>query len=153
MAKALAVRSVVFISNSMWDRLVAHLSHSVADSGLRLVVGNLSGRRVYGVSMKKIALLILAPLALSPLQVLGQDTVFPDFEIAEEAVRRGEILPLATIMEHVAAVQPGRVIEVELEMEDGIRVYEVELITPDGRLLEVDLDARTVAILSLDEDN
>lgn len=137
----------------MWDRLVAHLSHSVADSGLRLVVGNLSGRRVYGVSMKKIALLILALLALSPLQVLGQDTVFPDFEIAEEAVRRGEILPLATIMEHVAAVQPGRVIEVELEMEDGIRVYEVELITPDGRLLEVDLDARTGAILSLDEDN
>ena len=79
--------------------------------------------------------------------------MFPDFEIAEEAVRRGEILPLATIMEHVAAVQPGRVIEVELEMEDGIRVYEVELITPDGRLLEVDLDARTGAILSLDEDN
>lgn len=103
--------------------------------------------------MKKLALLCLAPLAFFSLPVLGQDAVFPDFEIAEEAVRRGEILPLARILERVAAIQPGRVIEVELELEEGKRVYEVELISPDGRLMEVDLDAKTGEILSLDEDN
>ncbi|SNX71579.1 peptidase YpeB-like protein [Cereibacter ovatus] len=103
--------------------------------------------------MKQLAFLIVAPLALLPLPVGGEDTAFPDFEIAEDAVKRGEILSLATILDRVAAVQPGRVIEVELELEDGIRVYEVELISPDGRLLEVDLDARTGEVLSLDEDN
>ncbi len=102
--------------------------------------------------MKQLALPLLVLLALLPLPVGSQGTGQPDFEIAEDAVRRGEILPLATILERVAAVQPGRVIEVELEIEDGVLVYEVELISPDGRLLEVELDARTGDILSLDED-
>ena len=39
-----------------------------------------------------------------------------------------EILPLAEILERLAAVQPGRVIEVELEVEDGVLIYEIELI-------------------------
>ncbi|MCQ0971441.1 PepSY domain-containing protein [Paracoccus sp. TK19116] len=103
--------------------------------------------------MKIIALILLVPLAFLSYPAVGEDAAIPDFELAEEAVRRGEILPLATILEKVSAVQPGRVIEVEIEMEDGIRIYEVELVSPDGRLLEVELDARDGTVLSLDEDD
>lgn len=103
--------------------------------------------------MMKFAAPLLLPLALLALPVGAQEAAFPDFEIAEEAVKRGEILPLATILDELAALQPGRVIEVELDVDDGIQIYEVELISPDGRLLEVELDAKTGTILYLDEEN
>ncbi|MCE6949693.1 PepSY domain-containing protein [Cereibacter sphaeroides] len=103
--------------------------------------------------MIRSVLLLALPLLLLPISGGSQDLLPPDFELAEEAVRRGEILPLADILQRVAAVQEGRVIEVELEIENGLRIYEVELITPDGRLLETDLNAATGEILSLGEDD
>lgn len=103
--------------------------------------------------MTFLARTFVAELASLPLPVWADDADFPDFELAEEAMRLGKILPLAVILERVAALQPGRVIEVELEREEGVHVYEVELITPDGRLLEVDLEAGTGKVLSMDEDN
>lgn len=103
--------------------------------------------------MKRHALILALPVMLAPLSVGGQDVAQPDFEIAEDAVKRGEILPLADILSRVAAVQEGRVIEVELEVDDGERIYEVELIAPDGRILEVELNARTGEIMSLDEED
>lgn len=100
--------------------------------------------------MKKLALL-LCLLVSAP--ALAQDPPVPDFERAEDAMLRGEILPLAEILERLAAVQPGRVIEVELEVEDGVLIYEIELISPDGRILEVDINAATGDILSFEEDD
>ena len=46
----------------------------------------------------------------------------------------------------------ARVIEVEFEEENGKYIYEFELITPDGRLLEAIADAVTGEILSVGED-
>ncbi|MCU0816230.1 MAG: PepSY domain-containing protein [Cypionkella sp.] len=103
--------------------------------------------------MKNLASALLLSFVMLPVPVGSVASDFPDFELAEEAVKQGKILPLATILDRVAAVQPGQVIEVELEDDDGIQLYEVELITPDGRLLEVELDARTGDILSVDEDS
>lgn len=102
--------------------------------------------------MKRLCILFTL-LALSPLPVGGEETApsaRPDFEIAQEAVARGQILPLAKVLAQVQAIQPGRVIEVELELDDDVMVYEVELVTPDGRLIEMDLDAATGTVLELD---
>lgn len=96
-------------------------------------------------------LLVLAALLL-PSTVGGQQGTLPDFELAQEAVERGEILPLAQILRQLDAEHPGTVVEVELEYADGIRVYEVELITLDGRLIEVDMDAATGRILQVEEE-
>lgn len=90
---------------------------------------------------------------LLPNAAGGTDGALPDFEIAEEAVARGEILPLAEVIGMMQEVHPGRVIEVELEYSDGIRVYEIELITEDGRLIEVEMDAATGAILDTEVDD
>lgn len=57
-----------------------------------------------------IALLIPVPLAD------GQPAALPDYEIARDAVARGEILPLARVMEILQGSHPGRVVEVELEL-------------------------------------
>lgn len=98
-------------------------------------------------------ILILLALILLPVSAIGDDDDRADFEIAREAVERGEILPLATILERIQKTHPGRVIEVELEYSREGQVYEIEVMTGDGRLIEIDVDAVTGAILDVDEDD
>ena len=43
-------------------------------------------------------------------------------------------------------------IEVELEYSNGILVYEVDLVTTDGRLIEVDMNAANGTIVDVDEE-
>jgi uncharacterized membrane protein YkoI len=43
------------------------------------------------------------------------------------------------------------VIAVELERERGIFVYEIRVLTPTGNVREVDLNARTGAVLPREE--
>lgn len=104
--------------------------------------------------------LVLAALIMLPAAAAGQQSDLapplasqPDFEIARGAVERGEILPLARVLETLARVHPGRVIEVELEFDDDLLIYEVELVTPDGRLIEVELNAATGEVLSMEEED
>ena len=76
-----------------------------------------------------------------------------DFQRAREALERGEVLPLGTILSIVEKEIDARVIEVEFEQQDGQYIYEFELITPDGRLLEARADAVDGRILSIEEDD
>ncbi|RCW87067.1 PepSY domain-containing protein [Paracoccus lutimaris] len=102
--------------------------------------------------MEKLTLLTLA-LLLAPLSAGGQAQIPHDFELARDAVERGEILPLAEVLSRLQESHPGRVIEVELEYSSDILVYEVELVTDDGRLIEVDMNAATGEIVKMDEED
>lgn len=95
---------------------------------------------------------ILAVACFVSLTAFGEDAPvpIPDFEIAEDAVARGEIIPLREVFLILNEAQPGQVVEVELEYSNGIRIYEVELITNDGRLIEVELDASDGTILEVE---
>lgn len=73
-----------------------------------------------------------------------------DQDRAREALRRGEAAPLATILPAVEAELGARVIEVELERDDSRLIYELELIAPDGRILEAEVDARTGAVIEVE---
>ena len=77
----------------------------------------------------------------------------PDYEIARDAVARGEILPLAQVLQQIQRDYPGRVIEVELDDDDDLLIYEIEMITPDGRYVEIEVDAATGTILDYEEDD
>lgn len=76
-----------------------------------------------------------------------------DVSRAREALERGEVLPLADILALVQGELDARVIEVEFEEDAGDYVYEFELITPDGRLLEATADAVTGRILAIGPDD
>ncbi|WP_347266634.1 PepSY domain-containing protein [Paracoccus sp. (in: a-proteobacteria)] len=87
---------------------------------------------------------------LSLPQAAGSQTMSrPDYEFAREAVARGEILPLAEVLSRLQASHPGQVTEVELARERGRLVYEVGLVTPGGRLIEVATDAATGRVLGV----
>lgn len=65
-----------------------------------------------------------------------------DHERARRALEAGEVMPLRTVLEQVERDYPGEIIEVELEREDEVWVYEIKLIRKGGDVLELELDAR-----------
>jgi uncharacterized membrane protein YkoI len=75
-----------------------------------------------------------------------------DHERARRALKQGEVRPLAEILADVRNSIGGEVIEVELDREDGRYVYELTVVSPSGRLLEVKVDAATGAILEVEDD-
>ena len=71
-----------------------------------------------------------------------------DHERAREAVASGRILPLEAIVERARAETGGDVLDVELEDEhDGRFVYEIKILAPGGRIVKLEYDAATGALL------
>ena len=106
----------------------------------------------------------LVPLLLLGLPVVGlaqqsaeidEREVSPDSELARAAVAAGEILPLSALLPLLAAAVPGEMLDVELELDANGRIheYEFEVLTPDGRLVEVDMDAATGAIVEIEDED
>jgi uncharacterized membrane protein YkoI len=73
-------------------------------------------------------------------------------EAIRTAVQRGELLPLPRILAIAQAKVPGNVIKVELEHEPWGIKYEVKILTPAGRVREVELNARTGAVVRIEDD-
>lgn len=66
----------------------------------------------------------------------------------------GHIMPLEELFAIISRHYPGaRLLEVELEEENGLYIYEIELITRQGVVREIELDARTGRILQDEEDD
>ena len=77
-----------------------------------------------------------------------------DQDEALELRREGVILPLEKLLEAALARHPGsRLLEAELEKEHGRYEYEVEMLTPEGVVREIKLDASTGALLKDEEDD
>lgn len=76
-----------------------------------------------------------------------------DHELARRALEEGRVLPLADILAKVKAARPGKVLELELETEDGQLVYDLKILTPEGRVQEIEVDAATGKILKIEDDD
>ncbi len=70
-----------------------------------------------------------------------------DHDRARHAVQAGQVLPLRTVLERLERDHPGQVLEVELEQDDGRWVYEVRLLQAGGRLVKLEIDAASGAVL------
>lgn len=75
-----------------------------------------------------------------------------DQERARAALERGEVLSLDVILARARELLDGRMIEAELEREDGRWVYELTLLGPDGRVVEALFDAASAELLELEGD-
>lgn len=96
------------------------------------------------------ALVLGAVLAAMPVCVAlaGKD----DHVEARELLKRGEIVPLAQVLDVVRQRVPGDVIEVELERDDGLWQYKVKVLTPTGQVRKLYLDARNAAVKRIKDD-
>lgn len=70
-------------------------------------------------------------------------------DCALDAFQRGEVRPLSEVLTVARAKVPGEVVKVELDREDGIWVYEIKVLTASGRVRELDIDAKTLAIIKV----
>ncbi|QKZ05221.1 MULTISPECIES: PepSY domain-containing protein [Pseudomonas] len=66
----------------------------------------------------------------------------------------GVILPLEQLLQNAMGRYPGaKLLEAELEEDDGVYTYEVELLTADGVVREIKLEAATGRLLKDKEDD
>src|SRR5690554_8174242 len=63
----------------------------------------------------------------------------------------GQILPLETIIEKAMAFRKGDVIDTELERDNGMLIYEIEILDAQGRVWELELDATKIGRASCRE--
>ncbi len=63
-----------------------------------------------------------------------------------EAVEHGEIRSLADILAAIRDKLPGEVAGVEVERKNGRWIYEFRVVDRNGRLFEVNVDARSATI-------
>ena len=75
----------------------------------------------------------------------------------DEALRlrqEGVIQPLQQLLQQAMQRYPGaRLLEAELEEDDDLYVYEVELLTEGGQVRELELDAVSGRVLKDEEDD
>jgi uncharacterized membrane protein YkoI len=88
-------------------------------------------------------------IALLAAAAARADNMSP--ERVRELVESGEILPLEQILKQNEAGLGGRIIEIELERKRGTYIYEIKVLRPDGRTREIEIDARTGAIVPDDD--
>lgn len=100
---------------------------------------------------RAIASVFLLMLAL-PGPALADDD-HDDAERAWRGARSGEFLPFAQLARIALDRYPGRIVEAELDEDDGRVVYDIKILRHSGRVLEMELDARTGRILDVDEDD
>jgi uncharacterized membrane protein YkoI len=74
-----------------------------------------------------------------------------DHELARAAVERGEILALDEILRRLPRRAGERLLEVEVERDDGRWIYEIEWVGTDGRVREIEVDARDGRVLDEDD--
>ncbi|MFF7107389.1 PepSY domain-containing protein [Pseudomonas sichuanensis] len=94
-----------------------------------------------------LALALLGMCSLAAARDLDQDEAL--------ALRQqGIILPFERLLETALGRYPGaRLLEAELEEKHGRYEYEVELLTPQGVVREIKLDARSGELLKDEEDD
>lgn len=73
-----------------------------------------------------------------PVVQAGRD----DGHRVRAAREQGRIVPLEQLIAQVSQVIPGRLLEAELDDDDGLLVYELRWQLADGRRVEIELDAR-----------
>jgi uncharacterized membrane protein YkoI len=92
---------------------------------------------------RRLALALLIAAALPAAAARGDDAAAK----ARTGVQEGQLVPLESILAWIEARYAGRFVEAELEEEHGTPIYEIEWRMPQGRLIELEFDARTGALL------
>lgn len=99
-----------------------------------------------------VLLAAFAALAAAPAVDAGADDDLQEHEAARQAREQGLIRPLEEVIAAARTHVEGDLIEIELEREGGRYIYELEFIQPGGQIVELLIDARTMAIVEDDGD-
>jgi uncharacterized membrane protein YkoI len=103
--------------------------------------------------MRKLTItLALAILAPSAAGAADKEKDRADQIAASQALARGEILPIARILGIANARVPGDVLKVKLKRKPAGFQYDVKILAKNGVVREVEVEAKTGQILSIEDD-
>ena len=71
---------------------------------------------------------------------------------ARRLMEAGTIRPLEKILEQLSEQHPGRILEVELEQDEGRYIYEIELLDAEGVVWELEIDAQNGELLKTEQE-
>lgn len=103
-------------------------------------------RALHAVLVMLLATTGFAALSLWPVTSDAGDN---DHELARQALRQGQVLPLRTVLDQVEQQYQGQVIKVEFDREDGRFVYEIRLLQSDGKVVKLEIDASNGSLISM----
>ncbi|MCK0163052.1 MULTISPECIES: PepSY domain-containing protein [unclassified Marinobacter] len=76
-----------------------------------------------------------------------------DWRKLHEEVQAGRIKPLGEILDSLLRDWEGQVIDVEFEEDDGMRLYEIELLGSEGQVVEFEVNAVTGELIGIEGNN
>lgn len=111
-----------------------------------------------------IALFVLLPVAAPTDTAADVLRIPPGVELEEgidadavlRAVQRDELMPLSRVLDILRTERQGEVVEIELDVDDGRVIYDFDVLTSEGRLYAVAIDAVTGQVVEVeleDEDD
>lgn len=109
-------------------------------------------RKISRILRTLLAVTLLASVHTAPASDHEWEDDDHAYDRARRALERGEVLPIAQLLERLQTRVPGEVVGVEFTREHGRWVYEFRVVDEDGYLLEVYVDAQTGEILTMEED-
>ncbi|MEE2762230.1 MAG: PepSY domain-containing protein [Pseudomonadota bacterium] len=95
-----------------------------------------------------LACLLVAGLTVSLRVAYADDD--DDWRSLHRQVEAGRIKPLSEILDALAKDWRGDVIDVDIEDDDDEIIYEIELLGPQGQVVEFEIDARTGEVLEIE---
>lgn len=96
-------------------------------------------------------LMLICAIALPTVLARADDD--DDLDRLHDAVRRAEVMPLSALQAQIRRTFPGEIIGVELDEDDGRFIYEFKVLRHDGRVFEIEMDARDGRVLDIDDDD
>ncbi len=73
-----------------------------------------------------------------------------DWRDLHEEVRAGHFVPLPEVLDWLEAHYQGQVLGVDLERDDGVVLYEIEMIGPQGQVVEFEFDAASGELVGIE---
>lgn len=98
----------------------------------------------------KTSLITLTLLLAWPLWLLADEIAHGE---ARELREAGTIMSLSDIIDIAYGYKSGEVIDSELERDDGLYIYEIEILDDTGRVWELEFDASNGEIIELELDD
>ena len=106
------------------------------------------------ISTKRMLVVLATGLSLGSVGlVTGSADPDDDHLRARRLMEGGAVQPLETVLERVRVYHPGRILEVDLEGENGRYVYEIELLDESGQVWELKMDAITGEMLEQERED
>jgi uncharacterized membrane protein YkoI len=116
-----------------------------------------SGRSFYKADMRNLVFIALAALlflsagAQAQTGRPGWSMYAAEHDRAREDMRSGQIISLESVLANVRRQYPGQLLNAHLSQGGGTPVYEIKMLSRDGRVTSIVCDARTGAILQARE--